>query len=47
MVRTVSNFPDCGNLVMKAIATVWKGRWCSGVMGIIAGFRGLMFTLLA
>src|SRR6266702_7399298 len=47
IVRIVSYFPDCGNFVMKSIATVSNGKVCSGVMGIIAGFRGPVLTLLA
>ena len=47
MVRIVSYPPDCGNFVMKSMAMVWNGSECSGVMGIIAGFRGLVLILLS
>ena len=47
MVRIVSYPPDCGNFVMKSIAIVWNGSECSGVIGIIAGFRGLVLILLS
>jgi hypothetical protein len=42
-----SLLPDFGNFVMKSIATVWKGRECSGVMGTIPGLSGLVFALFA
>ena len=47
IVKIVLYFPDFGNFVMKSMDTVWKGSVCSGVMGIIAGFRGCVFALLA
>ena len=47
IVKIVSYFPDFGNFTIKSMDTVWKGSVCSGVMGIIAGFRGRVFALLA
>jgi hypothetical protein len=49
IVRIVSYsfFPDFGNFVMKSIATVWKGKECSGVMGTNPGLSGLLFALFA
>ena len=47
MVRIMLYPPDWGNFVMKSIAIVWNGSECLGVMGIIAGFRGLVLILLS
>ena len=47
IVRIVSYFPDFGSFTIKSMDTVWKGSVCSGVMGIIAGFKGHVFALLA
>jgi len=47
IVKIVSYFPDFGSFMIKSMDTVWKGSVCLGVMGIIAGFRGRVFALLA
>src|SRR6266404_8662725 len=47
IVKIVLYFPDFGNFMMKSMDTIWKGSVCSGMMGIIASFRGHVFALLA
>jgi len=47
IIKIVSYFPDFGNFMIKSIDTVWNSSVCSGVMGIIAGFKGRVFALLA
>jgi hypothetical protein len=47
MVNMVSWPWDGGSLVIKSIATVWKGRLIVGIMGKSGSHEGCMLILLA